>query len=315
MGKRTLTETERAKRRAEDRKRLEEAVRELQSSDGWQRWIAIRRHNGLARYSLNNQLLLAGDCWRRGISPTYVAGYRWWAYHGYQVRKGEKALRVLAPLRHRIEDEATAEQRLVVVGFKRVSVFDRSMVDPGPEPTPLEPETQPVGGDSHARHLEPLADALRAEGLAIEFGPIELRGARGYFDPTEQLIRVESGLASNARLRVLLHEAAHALVSVEQKRERAESEDAPPRLTYAEEECVVETAGHVAASSLGLDTSSEAVSYVAGWGEGDALAAVGRAATLVDQIAGWLERAALGDGADGAPEPAWIPAAHRTAAA
>lgn len=316
MGRRTLTEAERSERRTEDRKRLAEAVRELQSSAGWQRWVAVRRHNGLSRYSVNNQLLVAVACWRRQISPTYVAGYRWWSEHGYQVRKGEKALRILGPVRRRVEDETTGEAKLVVVGFKGVSVFERAQVDAGPDATPLEPEaTAPIEGDSHERHLEPVAEALRAEGIGVEFGPIELHGARGYFDPSRKLIRAESELAPNARLRLLLHEGAHALVSIEQKRARAEGVDASPRLSYAEEECVVEVAGHVAASSLGLNTSSEAVPYVAGWGESGALAAVERAAVLVDGIAGWLERAAIREDADPAPEPPRIRETHSSAAA
>jgi len=289
MGTRTLTDAERAERRTQDRERLAEAVRELRCSDGWQRWVAIRSHNGLSRYSLNNQLLLAVACWRRQISPTYVAGYRWWAEHGYQVRKGEKALRILGPVRRTVEDEATGERRLVVVGFRGVSVFERAQVDAGPEAVELESEAAaPIEGDSHERHLAPLATALHAEGVEVEFAAIEIGGARGYFKPSQRLIRVEHELEPNARLRVLLHEGAHALVSAE-----ADRDDDAPKLSYAEEECVVEVAGHVAAAQLGLDTSSEAVPYVAGWGENDALAAVERAARLVDRIAKRLEDAAL----------------------
>jgi antirestriction protein ArdC len=280
------TDAERERRRAEDRKRLEEAVRELQRSDGWQRWVAVRRHNGLGRYSVNNQLLIAIACWRREIEPTFVAGFRWWSEHGYQVRKGEKALRILGPVRRRIEDEATGEKRLVVVGFKRVSVFERAQVEAGPDAVPLEPESEPIGGDSHEAHLAPIAEALEAEGIRVDFGAIELGGARGYFDRKQRLIRVEHELGPNARLRVLLHEGAHALVAA-----AADFEDAT-KLSYAEEECVVETAGHVAAASLGLDTSGESVPYVASWGESGALEAVERAAALVDRIAGWLEGAA-----------------------
>jgi len=47
-----LTDDVRAQRRAHDRERLEQAARELLSSDGWRRWIEIRARNGLARYSL-----------------------------------------------------------------------------------------------------------------------------------------------------------------------------------------------------------------------------------------------------------------------
>jgi antirestriction protein ArdC len=286
-----LTEAEREQRRAEDRRRLEEAVRELQTSEGWQRWVAVRRHNGLGRYSVNNQLLIAVTCWRRGIEPTFVAGYRWWTEHGYQVRKGERALRILGPVRRRIEDETTGDKRLVVVGFKGVSVFERAQVEAGLGAVPLAPESEPIEGDSHERYLSPVAEALEADGIAVEFGPIEISGARGYFDRNQRRIRVEHELPPNARLRVLLHEAAHALAAAELERLAKGEEDAQ-HLSYAEEECVVETVGHVVAASLGLDTSREAVPYVAGWGESGALAAVERAAALVDRIADRLEQAA-----------------------
>lgn len=285
-----LTEAEREARRAEDRRRLEEAVRSLQTSDGWQHWVAVRRHNGLGRYSVNNQLMIAVACWRRGIAPTYVAGYRWWSEHGYQVRRGEKALRILGPVRRRVDDERTGETTLAVVGFKGVSVFERSQVEPGPDAIALEPPAEPISGDSHERYLAPVAQALREQGIDVEFGPIEVCGARGYFDPKRRLIRVEHEVAANARLRVLLHERAHALVAT-----TAATDDEAPTLSYAEEECVVETASHVAAASLGLDTSGEAVPYVAGWGENDALVAVERAAALVDRVAGRLESAAGAD--------------------
>lgn len=55
----TTTAAERAARRAADRDRLEQAARALLSSDGWQRWLRVRATNGLARYSLGNQMLIA----------------------------------------------------------------------------------------------------------------------------------------------------------------------------------------------------------------------------------------------------------------
>ena len=45
MPKRTqLTEAEREQRRAADRAFVQQAVEQLRSSDGWQRWLATRRH-------------------------------------------------------------------------------------------------------------------------------------------------------------------------------------------------------------------------------------------------------------------------------
>jgi hypothetical protein len=72
----SLTEAERAARRQADRERVQQAARALLTSEGWQRWVKVRATNGLSRYSLRNQWLIAVECHARGITPTYVAGFR-----------------------------------------------------------------------------------------------------------------------------------------------------------------------------------------------------------------------------------------------
>lgn len=89
---RGLTDEERARRREADRQRSMEAVEALQSSEGWQNWLASRRH--FHRYSLANQLLIAMQC----PHATRVAGFRAWLKLGYCVRKGEKAIRIWVPM-------------------------------------------------------------------------------------------------------------------------------------------------------------------------------------------------------------------------
>ena len=96
MARRRLSDAEKDARRRADRERLEHAARELLSSDGWKRWIRVRATNGLARYSLRNQWLIALECHRREITPTYVAGFRAFLDLNRCVRKGEKAIKILA---------------------------------------------------------------------------------------------------------------------------------------------------------------------------------------------------------------------------
>ena len=120
-----LSEAEREQRRARDRERLKLAAEQLLSSDGWERWVRVRSRNGLARYSINNQLLIA----LARPDATFVAGFRSWLELGYQVGKGEKAIWILAPLkikeRDRASGEETGETRTV---FRAVPVFDRAQV-------------------------------------------------------------------------------------------------------------------------------------------------------------------------------------------
>jgi antirestriction protein ArdC len=120
-----LSEAEREERRERDRERLKHATEQLLCSDGWRRWVHVRSRNGLSRYSVNNQLLIA----LARPDASYVAGFRAWLELGYQVRKGEKAIWILAPMtvkqRGRTE-QAEEEQRRVF--FRAVPVFDRAQV-------------------------------------------------------------------------------------------------------------------------------------------------------------------------------------------
>jgi hypothetical protein len=86
-----LTDADREKRRADDRALVQQAVEQLRSSEGWQRWLATRRH--FHTYSLRNQLLIA----MQKPDATRVAGFKAWLTLGYCVRRGEKALRIFAP--------------------------------------------------------------------------------------------------------------------------------------------------------------------------------------------------------------------------
>src|SRR5215216_492439 len=118
------TDEEREARRRADRERIEQAARELLTTEGWQRWIKVRASNGLSRYSVSNQMLIALDCWSRGITPTYVAGFRAFLDLNRCVRKGEKAIRILAPVTVKQRDdngEETGEKRIF---FRTVPVFD-----------------------------------------------------------------------------------------------------------------------------------------------------------------------------------------------
>jgi hypothetical protein len=121
---RKLTERERDERRQADRDRLENAARELLSSDGWARWVRVRANNGLGRYSLRNQWLVAADCHRRGITPTYVAGFRAWLALNRVVRKGSKAIYILAPVSVKHGDTDGQESGEKRIFFRSVPVFD-----------------------------------------------------------------------------------------------------------------------------------------------------------------------------------------------
>jgi hypothetical protein len=137
--RRRLSDEERDRRRVQDRERLRRAAEQLLSSEGWQRWVRARASSGLARYSLGNQLLVALQSEGRA---TFVAGFKHWLRLGYRVKKGERALRILAPMTVKERDGETGEETgETKTFFRTVFVFFQDQVVPLPhgEPVPLEP--------------------------------------------------------------------------------------------------------------------------------------------------------------------------------
>jgi hypothetical protein len=271
---RKVRDEERKQRRAQDRERLKEAAEQLLTSEGWQRWVRVRAQGGLARLSLNNQLLVA----LARPDATFVAGFKAWLKLGYCVRKGEKAIRIVAPMPVKPSgSQRSDEQSETRVLFKGVSVFDRAQVavlESG-TPTPLVPPCEPLTGDSHAHLLAPLVAFADTLGYSVSFDAIA--GPGGWCDATAKRIVVDAGAPPNARLRTLIHEIVHALGVGYAQYGRARAE------------VIVDTATWLAAASVGLDVSGESVAYVAGWGEHGALEAVTEFAKTIDGVARQIE--------------------------
>jgi hypothetical protein len=95
----------RAERRAADREQMREAVEALRTSEGWQRWLDVRRH--FHTYSFHSQLMIALQC----PEATRVAGFRRWLELGYVVEKGEKAIRIGRPVHRRIRRSNSGAHR------------------------------------------------------------------------------------------------------------------------------------------------------------------------------------------------------------
>lgn len=280
-----LSEEERDRRRARDRERLREAAEQLLSSEGWQRWVRARASNGLGRYSLTNQLLVA---LQSGGRATFVAGFKQWLQLGYCVKKGSRAIRIMAPMTVNQRDRETGEGNgETITLFKSVPVFFQQQVEPLPtgEPAPLEPPREPLTGDSHTHLLPRLRAFCKSLGYSVSFEPID-GSAGGWCDPSARRIVVDAQAPANAQLRTLVHETAHALGVDYEHYSREQSEVLADSITF------------VACSSVGLAVDGESIAYVAGWGEDGALEAVTEFAATIDALARRIEDAL---GADDAP--------------
>jgi hypothetical protein len=126
---------------------------------------------------------------------------------GYCVGKGEKAIRIVAPMpikqRETKTGDADEETRVL---FKGVSVFDRSQVTPidGTRQVPLGPPSEPLTGDSHRHLIDPMRAFAESLGFTVSFETIP--GATGgWCDQKARRIVVDADQPANAQLRILIH--------------------------------------------------------------------------------------------------------------
>lgn len=287
----SLTDAERAERRRVDRALARQAVEQLRSSEGWQRWMISRRH--FHAYSLANQVLIA----MQKPDATRVAGFRAWLRLGYCVRKGERAIRIRCPCPPTAK-QMDAWQKAGAdpadrprMHFRLGPVFDRSQVSelpPPAEPIPLDPPIHEVSGDDLSWALAPLTAFAVEVGCSVAYEPMP-DGRGGYYRPSDRAIRLAEGKALNHTVHTLIHELAHALVAAE-----AEAEADDVSLNYAQEELVVESVTYTVAGALGLRVDDYAIPYLASWSQDTDLAVIEQAAGLIDRLAKRIEDTALG---------------------
>lgn len=287
MPRKQLTDAERDARREADRQKSQEAVEKLRSTEGWQQWLALRRH--FHTYSLRNQLLIAMQC----PQATRVAGFRAWLNLGYAVRKGEQSLRIWMPMPP--SKRALAEWKAAgsvpdekpPTRFKLGPVFDHSQVEPLPapaEPVPLDPPIVQLEGDELAYAWPGLV--LLAGEIGSSVAVAELPESKGgTYVPESKEITIAAGRSVNAQVKTLVHELGHALVRAEP------DEDSGEPLSYPEEELVVESVAYTVCGSLGLDTSGYSIPYLASWSQDTELSTIERAAGLIDRLARRIEDA------------------------
>ncbi|MBA3807288.1 MAG: hypothetical protein H0X28_02660 [Solirubrobacterales bacterium] len=289
--RKSLSDSERAAKRAADRAYAEQATEQLRSSDGWQRWLSARSR--FRRYSLTNQLLIAHQC----PDATRVAGFRAWLNLGYCVRRGQHAIRIWLPMSPTKKEMKAWEKAGADpdtrprTRFKLGPVFDHSQVEelpPPAKPAPLEPPHKLIGGEEHRALLQPLRVFAETLGcfVAVETLPLQ-RG--GFYEPATGRIALNATRSPDDQLHTLIHELAHALTD----RER---EDGDPQLNYASEELVVESVAFTVARSAGLETAEYSIPYLTSWSQGSAsIAEIHQHAALIDRLSARLENVLLRD--------------------
>ena len=105
--------------------KLTEGIRNLTSSEEWQRHLDFQ--SKFHRYSFNNVLLIAAQC----HEASQVAGFNAWRKINRFVRKGGKAIWILAPMVYKNAEAGDGEPEKVIRRFKFVPVFDVAQTNGG----------------------------------------------------------------------------------------------------------------------------------------------------------------------------------------
>jgi antirestriction protein ArdC len=249
--------------------KLTAGIAGLADSNRWQEHLDYQAR--FHRYSFGNAVLIAAQC----PGATRVAGYRAWQRLGRTVRRGERAIWILAPMVVAKGDPGrTPDDRpdKVVRGFKYVPVFDVSQTEGEPVPVIC----TPLAGDAPGSCFDRLADAARSLGYRVEDADLAA-GTHGDCHFGLRRIRVAQGNSPAQRVKTLAHEIAHALLhDGERNRPLAELE--------------AESTAYVVCQQLGLDTGDYSFGYVTAWAGGSeqAIEAIRSSCANIQRAAAFL---------------------------
>jgi len=224
---------------------LTEGISKLTTSEEWERYLDCQSR--FYHYSSNNVMLILAQ----RHDATQIAGFSAWKKFGRFVKKGEKAIWIVAPMRYTVsDDEKTDDKQQVIRGFKWVPVFDISSTD-GEE---LPSVCNKLAGDDPDGLFDRLTAVADSIGYHVE--KVSLDGhTNGDCTYSEKRIRVEATNAPAQRVKTLAHELAHALLH-EGRKDRALAE------------LEAESTAFIVCRALGIDTSDYSFGYVTTWAGG-----------------------------------------------
>lgn len=261
-----------AERMKEITDRLETGIQELFESERYKAYLTTM--SKFHSYSFNNTLLIAMQ------GGQLVAGYNKWRDDFHRnVKKGEKAIKILAPAPFKAKKEVqkldaqgrpvmgkdgkpvTEVQEIQVPAFKIVSVFDVSQTEGEPLPS--------IGVEELTGSVERYGEFFKAleqtSPVPIGFEDIP-GGSHGYYHLTEKRIAIQESMSELQTLKTAIHEIAHSkLHAIDPEAPAIEQADRPDSRTR---EVQAESVAYAVCQHYGLDTSDYSFGYVAGWSSG-----------------------------------------------
>ena len=221
---------------------LSEGVEQLHVAGKWEQFLNAQAR--FHRYSYSNTLLILAQ----RPDAQAVAGFVTWRRLGRAVRRGERAIWIVAPMLH--HSGAQREDDLEVRGFRRVGVFDVTQTDG----EPLAEICRPLEGADDQNVFVRLVDVAHTLGFEVQLANLP-SGVHGDCTYGSRIIRVSRLAAPAQAVKTLAHEIAHAMLH-EGCEDRALAE------------LEAESTAFIVCRRLGLDTSAYSLGYVTTWAGG-----------------------------------------------
>ncbi len=223
---------------------LQVAISDMTTSQAWLDYLDFQSR--FHKYSFHNILLIQSQNPR----VTFIAGYKKWQTFERFVRKGERGLRILAPIVSKRKTSDPEEDPTFIRGFRLVSVFDLSQTEGSEENLPL----VITGLRNSIEDEEAIYEQIRAR-IRLPIIEVQDLDSKGSYTLSTQKIRIRSSLSTVQKIKTLIHEYAHHVHHTSYKENES----------YAVSEVIAESAAYIVCRFLGIDTSDYSAPYIESW--------------------------------------------------
>lgn len=268
----TLTNEQRQQQIQDLTQQLEEGVKSVFESEKYAQYLKVMSH--FTHYSVNNTILIA---MQTGGQASMVAGYTAWQKNfGRQVNRGEKAIKIFAPMTYKRKkevdmiDQETGQPlrnpdgsvrkeiiEVTVPSFRVTNVFDISQTSGPPLPTLVDEL------EGNVERYQDFVQAIRNIS-PVPVGFEEMEGMDGYYHQVEKRIAINEDMSETQTMAAMIHELAHAKLHAldpNNLKESAKARGKDQRTMEVEAESIAA----VVSSYFGIDTSANSWGYVASW--------------------------------------------------
>ncbi|MBR3538055.1 MAG: hypothetical protein IKN79_03160 [Eubacterium sp.] len=247
---------------------LDQGIKAFFESDNLKEYLKVMGQ--FHHYSARNCVLIATQMRARGFEDFSgrLAGYNDWKKNfNRQVKKGERGIMILAPVRRSLEvevpgktnqDGQPVKEKKEYMTFRPVYVFHEHQTEGDPLPELVKRLDFTVDGYEKIRNA-----LIQATDCPVIFEAFpEDDSINGYFNPVRNEIHIREGMSEAQTIKTLLHESLHQVLHP----------DALSDKSRQEKELEAEAGAFCVASAyLGIDTSDYSIPYLGSWSEGKSL--------------------------------------------